>query len=68
MKYTRGQNVIVEDFRGDKVPQRVWEDAGDVVFVTSDELFSLLEIGQSDLHPVGVPKADVSPAVPKSSE
>lgn len=59
MKYNRGQTIFVEDFQGNRVPQRVWEDAGEIVLVTSDELFSLLERGESDLHPIGVPKTDV---------
>lgn len=60
MKFNRGQNVLVEDFQGKKIPQRVWEDTGDVVLVTSDTHFVLLERGESDLYAIGVPKADVS--------
>lgn len=60
MQYNRGQSVLVEDFEGKKVPLRVWEDTGEVVLVTSSEVFSLLEKGGCELHPIGVPKSDVS--------
>jgi hypothetical protein len=60
MTYSKGQKVTVKDFTGERFVRRVWQDAGAVVFVTSDEVFRLLETGKTDLWPVGVPKADIS--------
>lgn len=61
MNYTKGQSVIVRDFKGRQLKRRVWEDDGRTVSITSDEAFELLESGSRDLWPIGFPKADVSP-------
>lgn len=66
MKYTQGDSVLVENFDGSRVPLRVWQDLGDLVLVTSECLFELLKRGESELYPIGVPKADVF-ALAKSS-
>ena len=60
MTYEKGQEVIVKDYTGERLIRRVWRDAGDVVYITSSEVFRLLKEGKTKLWPIGVPKSDVS--------
>jgi hypothetical protein len=60
MTYEKGQEVVVKDYSGERLIRRVWKDAGEVIYITSDEVFRLLEEGKTELRPVGVPKSDVS--------
>jgi len=60
MTYSKGQKVTVKDYSGEQFIRRVWQDAGKIVYITSDEVFRLLESGKPKLWPVGVPKANVS--------
>lgn len=59
MDYKRGDRVYVEDLWGKKVPQIVWKDAGNIVEVTSEEVFKSLEKNETKLHPLGFPKAEI---------
>jgi hypothetical protein len=65
MNYSRGQNVIVKDFRGRRYPRKVWADKGERVEITSAEVFRLLERGETELWPIAVPKCDVSAVRPR---
>jgi hypothetical protein len=60
MTYEKGQEVIVKDYSGEQLIRRVWQDAGEVVYITSSEVFRLLKEGKTELWPIGVPKSDVS--------
>jgi len=60
MTYEKGQEVVVKDYSGERLVRRVWEDTGEVVYITSDEVFRLLNEGKTELWPIGVPKSDVS--------
>ena len=60
MSYQKGQMVSVKDCDGRSVQLQIWRDAGSVVFVASAEVFRLLEAGQKEVWPIGVPKSDVS--------
>jgi hypothetical protein len=59
MSYQKGQTVSIRDCDGQAVRLRIWRDAGSLVFVASDEVFRLLESGQKDVWPIGIPKSDV---------
>ena len=54
MTYQKGQEVVVRDYSGERLIRRVWKDAGTVVYITSDEVFRLLNEGKTELWPVGV--------------
>lgn len=67
MKYSKGQVVIVRDYKGRHHRRRVCEDAGTHVLVTSDEVFNALERSESELWPIALPKADVLQVVSEES-
>ena len=60
MTYEKGQEVVVKDYSGERLIRRVWKDAGEVVYITSNEVFRLLKEGKTNLWPIGVPRSDVS--------
>ena len=65
MNYKKGQPVSVKDCDRCNVSLRVWKDEGRTVFVASDEVFRLLENGETKLWAIGVPKSDVSAIRPR---
>ena len=60
MTYEKGQEVVVKDYSGERLIRRVWKDAGEVVYITSNEVFRLLREGKTNLWPIAVPKSDLA--------
>jgi hypothetical protein len=61
VNYQRGQEVIALDLNREPHRVRVWTEAGNSIFVASEEVFSALERGECDRWPVAVPRSDISP-------
>lgn len=61
----KGDKVIVRSYGGEPKVLRIWEIARDVIFVCSEENFTVLSDGGEGLWPVGVPKEDVFRYNPK---
>lgn len=59
MNFHKGDCVQVRDFKGNLHIKTVCSDLGDRVFVTSFDAYKDMEKNQSDVWPVGFPKADV---------
>ena len=53
------QAVVVRDFMGRGFVRRVWELAGNIVFITSEEGIKKLSNGEENLWPIGIPIEDV---------
>lgn len=54
-----GDSVLVRTVSGE-VERRVWEDAGETVYVCSDRQLEALGRGWDAPMPIGFPRADVS--------
>lgn len=55
----KGDFVIVRAFGGEALVRRVWEVAGNTVFISAPEQYARLAEGQEALWPVGFPRRDV---------
>ena len=55
----RGDVVLVRTFGGKAVKRRVWDVGDSVVYVTDDEQFKRLTLGERAVAPIGFPKEDV---------
>ena len=57
--YERGEQVVVEGYRGRRSVLTVWEDRGRGIVLTSQEGYSRLLAGDGSAPAVGFPKRDV---------
>jgi hypothetical protein len=55
----RGDQVVVRTAGGEPRLVRVWDVAGEVVLICSEENYQTLVSGKEGLWPVGFPKKDV---------
>ena len=55
----RGDLVIVRAFGNRPLRRRVWDVSDTVVFITDDEQFERLAVGEQAVSPIGFPKEDV---------
>jgi hypothetical protein len=61
MQLKRGDLVVVRTLAGEK-ERRVWEDAGETVYVCSERQLEALTRGWEAPMPIGFPRAEVEPA------
>jgi len=57
--------IKVTDYRGRRLSKVVWEDAGDAVVITSQDVLKRLKRGDFRLIPIRFPKDSVSVAKPR---
>jgi len=55
----RGEKVVAKTFGGAEVVRRVWEDAGETIYLCSDRQYEALSKGWEAPMPIGFPKSDV---------
>lgn len=61
----RGELVIVRAFGGVPLVRRIWEEAGQGVYITTDTIFEKLLAGDNKFQPVGFSREDVFRFDPK---
>lgn len=54
-----GDYVVARSFGDVPLIRRVWDEGKDVVYICTEERYSQLLAGETDLPPVGFPKSDV---------
>lgn len=64
----RGEIVIVRAFKGRPLVRRIWDSNQEVVFITDDENFRLLSMGEEAPMPVGFHYEDVFEYRPEIAE
>ena len=60
-RFKRGDQVLAKIFGGSQVLRRVWEDAGNTVYLCSERQYAALLSGWDAPMPIGFPRGDVAP-------
>ncbi|HWA12572.1 MAG TPA: hypothetical protein VHA15_05730 [Burkholderiales bacterium] len=59
-QYIRGQKVLVQTANRGRVELLVWEEAGESVYLCSEQQFDALSKGWDAPQPIAFPKSDIA--------